>query len=99
MTNWWGVLVCRFRGHPKPEWGGPGWISTARCCPRCGGSQFYIADPEAHAAEIDRLGVDWNTGTDWNTYWDERQRRWPDVVVPTYRDCATCDGGGCGDCR
>lgn len=23
----------------------------------------------------------------------------PDAIYPTYPDCATCDGGGCGDCR
>ena len=51
-----GRIACLFIGHPVPRWGGPGWISTSRACPRCGGSQFYIADPEAHAAELHRLG-------------------------------------------
>lgn len=51
-----GALVCLFIGHPTPPWW-PHWISTARTCPRCGLSQFYIANPEAHAAELSQLRV------------------------------------------
>lgn len=36
---------------------------------------------------------------DWDAYWQGHQEQRPDVVIPTHPNCATCDGGGCGDCR
>jgi hypothetical protein len=50
--NLLGMMACLFIGHPIPRWAGPGWISTARRCQRCGLSQFYIANPDAHEAQL-----------------------------------------------
>lgn len=38
-----GWLTCSLRGHPALEWPGPGWVSVARACPRCGAPQFITA--------------------------------------------------------